>query len=414
MIDVERLYARLLETEFDYKITTKLDDTAKKRLKEHIQNSILERYDYKPLEHIQDMVDESMEVLEYDLLAINDIQSINYSIKDEFFTKLQEPYTNSDDLDFEDYEDNLDVPLNEYTLTDWIKFEIIDGVDLVMDNLEEKIEAAPSNLFKEFFKEMTEGLFDNVREINSEPLTKRANNLIRLYSLKMTIGTNIALYQQIFNIKNNSPKVSQEILNNSYDAIIDALKKFPDTENIIDTLNREKSINSDLFTNAKKLAKVKSNSHFMSFLYKCDSVFDKNGLIVFKDFVEGLISGYMQYLEFKDSDKKLKEYKQDLEVLKRYNDNKENDKNIQDLEEKINFLSISRNHQKFIPFKELSNRLEINVSQISNYMTNIASNSTHKSTIKKHFDELPTISKKICIGQYDQKIIQKLTPTKDT
>ena len=138
----------------------------------------------------------------------------------------------------------------------------------------------------------------------------------------------------------------------------------------------------------------------MSFLYKCNSVYTENDLIVFQEFVEALISGYMQFLEFEDREQKIKSYKQDLEVLKRYNTSNENDKNIQELEDKISFLSISKPHQKFIPFKELSNRLEIDTNQISNYITNILNNGTHKNTIKQNFDNLKTIPKEICISKF--------------
>ena len=66
----------------------------------------------------------------------------------------------------------------------------------------------------------------------------------------------------------------------------------------------------------------------------------------------------------------------------------------------INFLSIPKPHQKFIPFKELSNRLEIDTNQISNYITNILNNGTHKKTIRKSFDTLQTIPKEICISKF--------------
>lgn len=138
----------------------------------------------------------------------------------------------------------------------------------------------------------------------------------------------------------------------------------------------------------------------MSFLYKCNSVYTENDLIVFQEFVEALISGYMQFLEFEDKEQKIKSYNQDLEVLKRYNTLNENDKNIQELENKISFLSISKPHQKFIPFKELSNRLAIDTNQISNYITNILNNGTHKNTIKQNFDTLKTIPKEICISKF--------------
>ena len=108
----------------------------------------------------------------------------------------------------------------------------------------------------------------------------------------------------------------------------------------------------------------------MSFLYKCSSVYTEYEKIVFKEFTEALVSGYMQYLEFDNKENKIKGYKQDLEVIKRYNNSNENDENINKLEEIISFLSIPKPHYKFIPFKELSNRLNIDTNKIKNYITN--------------------------------------------
>jgi hypothetical protein len=182
--------------------------------------------------------------------------------------------------------------------------------------------------------------------------------------------------------------------------IIDRLQKLPNTNDIIELLQQEKSSNNDLFTNGKKLSKVTSNNHYMSFLYKCNSVYTDNDLIVFQEFVEALISGYMQYLEFENRENKIKKYTHDLEVLQRYNNSNENDKNIQALEDKVSFLSIAKPHQKFIPFKELSNRLEIDTNQIANYITNVLNKGTHPNTIKLHFDSLRTIPKEICISKF--------------
>lgn len=426
--------------ENNFTVIKKLDDNTKQYLKEHIQNSILERYDYQPLEHIQVMIDlitdDNYGILEIN--AINYIESINYTINDKFYEKLKEPYINSNDLDFEDYDDNFDIPLNEYTLMDWIEFNIIDAIDLTAEKFEENYK---NTKFFDYYKqviqdnlelhfkhknreietkqykskeEAIQGLlnfnrepldYENIKlKKDLKPLTKREINLITVNAIliadknvKIFLKENIA---NNYNINNNLPQTNQELLNNSYDVIIDTLKNLSNTDDIISLLENEKSINDDLFTNAKKLSKVKSNNHYMSFLYKCNSVWTQNQLIVFQEFVEALISGYMQFLEFEDKEQKIKSYNHDLEVLKRYNTSNENDKNIQELEDNINFLSISKPHQKFIPFKELSNRLEIDKNQITNYITNILNNGTHKNTIKQNFDTLITIPKEICISKF--------------
>lgn len=440
---MKRLLIETIAKENDFKVIDKLDENTKQYLKEHIKNSILDRYNYQPLEHIQEMIEQAIEFFEDDLQAINYIQSINYNINDTFYKKLKEDYFDSQDDTICDWEDEFekpkeDIKLNKYTLSDFIDISFIDGIDLMVEQFEDNYKNHP---YLEFYKqgiqeslelhykhknreietkqyknkeEAIQGLFDFNREPldyeniklkkDLKPLTKRETNLVTAdIILILNKGLQVVYKENIannYNINKNTPETNQELLDNSYDVIIDTLKKLSNTDNIISLLESEKSINNDLFTNAKKLSKVKSNNHYMSFLYKCNSVWAQNQLIVFQEFVEALISGYMQFLEFDDKEQKIKSYKQDLEVLKRYNNSNENDKNIQELEDRINFLSIPKPHQKFIPFKELSNRLEIDTNQISNYITNILNNGTHKKTIRQSFDTLQTIPKEICISKF--------------
>jgi len=432
------LLIKTIAKENNFTVIKKLDENTKQYLKEHIQNSILDRYNYQPLEHIQEMIDEAIYFFEDDLQAINYIQSINYNINDTFYEKLKEDYFDSQDDTICDWEDEFekpkeDIKLNKYTLTDFIDISFIDGIDLMVEQFEDTYKDFP---YLEHYKETIndeierytyyinlekgyekESFLESIQKENElivmenkvldnpkVKLTKRETNLITAnIILTLNKGLQLGYKEKIandYNINNNDPQTNQELLDNSYDVIIVTLKKLSNTDNIINLLGNEKSINSDLFTNGKKLSKVKSDSHYMSFLYKCNSVYTENDLIVFQEFVEALISGYMQFLEFEDKEQKIKSYKQDLEVLKRYNTSNENDKNIQKLEDNINFLSISKPHQKFIPFKELSNRLEIDTNQISNYITNILNNGTHKNTIKQNFDTLITIPKEICISKF--------------
>ena len=428
--------------ENNFTVIKKLDESNKQYLKEHIQNTILERYNYQPLEHIQEMIDEAIHFFEDELQAINYISDINYNINDTFYEKLKEDFLDIDDENC-DWEDELsklkeDIKLNKYTLTDFIDISFVDGIDLMVEQFEDNYKNHPYlEVYKQGIQESLELHFKHKnREVETkehiskedriqsllnfnsepldyenvklkkdlEPLTKRETNLITARiifilnkDLQVVYKENIA---NNYNINRNTPETNQELLNNSYDVIITTLKKLQNTNDIIDLLENEKLINNNLFTNGKKLSKVKSNNHYMSFLYKCNSVYTENHLIVFQEFVEALISGYTQFLEFEDKEQKIKSYKQDLEVLRRYNISNENYKNIQELEENINFLSISKPHQKFIPFKELSNRLEIDTNQISNYITNILNNGTHKNTIKQNFDNLKTIPKEICISKF--------------
>lgn len=434
---MKRLLTERIVKENDFKVIDKLDENTKQYLKEHIKNSILDKYNYQPLEHIQEMIDEAIYFFEDDLQAINYINNINYNIDDKFYEKLKEDFLDIDDENC-DWEDELskpkeDIKLNKYTLTDFIDISFIDGIDLMVEQFEDNYKDFPYlehykesindeiekytyyiNLDKSYEKE---SFLESIQKENElivienkvldnpkVKLTKREINLITTnIILTLNKGLQLGYKEKIandYNINGNTPQTNQELLDNSYDVIIKHLAKLPKTDGIINLLKREKSDNWELFTNGKKLSKLKSNNHYMSFLYKCNSVYTENDLIVFQEFVEALISGYMQFLEFEDREQKIKSYKQDLEVLKRYNISNENDKNIQELEDSISFLSISKPHQKFIPFKELSNRLEIDTNQISNYITNILNNGTHKNTIKQNFDNLKTIPKEICISKF--------------
>lgn len=439
---MKRFLVETIVKENNYKVIDKLDENTKEYLKEHIQNTILDRYNYQPLEHIQEMIDEAIYFFEDDLQAINYIQSINYNINDTFYEKLKEDFIDIDDENC-DWEEELskpkeDVKLNKYTLTDFIDISFIDGIDLMIEQFEDNYRNHPYlELYKQCIKENLELHYKhNNREVETkeyenkgdiiqstlninrepldyekiklkedlEPLTKREINLVTANIILILNKKLQVVYKENisndYNINNNTPKTNQELLDNSYNVIISTVKKLSNTDDIISLLENEKSINNDLFTNGKKLSKLKSNNHYMSFLYKCNSVYTENDLIVFQEFVEALISGYMQFLEFEDREQKIKSYKQDLEVLKRYNISNENDKNIQELENSISFLSIPKPHQKFIPFKELSNRLEIDKNQISNYIINILNNGAGKNTIKQNFDSLKTIPKEICISKF--------------
>ena len=387
---MEQLLIETIVKENDFTLITKLDENAKQHLKEHIQNSILDRYNYQPLEHIQEMIDEAVYFYEKKLKVINCIQTIKYTIDDKFYEKLKE-----------------DARLSRYTLRNFINISFIDGMDLIAERFEDIYKNFPHlEDYKQGIKNSLELHYKHKNRGKKvlEPLTKREINLITASMiLAYSSGIRAGYRERIakdYNINNNTPKTNQELLNNSYDVIIDMLRKLPNTDDIIDSLENEKSINNDLFTNAKRLSKLKTGNHYMSFLYKCASVYTENDLIAFQEFTEALISGNKQFLEFEDKKQKIKRYKQDLEVLKRYNTSNENDKTIQELEDKISFLSIPKPHQKFIPFKELANRLEIDTNKISNYITTILNNGTHKNTIKDIFDTLTTIPKEVCIGQF--------------
>jgi hypothetical protein len=437
---MKRLLTERIAKENDFKVIDKLDENTKQYLKEYIQNTILDRYNYQPLEHIQEMIDEAVDWFEDDLQAINYISDINYNINDTFYEKLKEDYSNSHDDTICDWEDEFekpkeDIKLNKYTLTDFIDISFIDGIDLMVEQFEDNYKDFP---YLEHYKESIndeierytyyinldkgyekESFLESIQKENElivmenkvldnpkVKLTKREINLITTNMIFfLNKGLQLGYKEKIandYNINNNTPQTNQGLLDNSYDVIINTLKKLSNRNDIIKAIQEEKNINSDLFTNTKRIPQLKARTHYMSFLYKCNSVYTENNLIVFQEFVEALISGYMQFLEFENKEQKIKSYNQDLEVLKRYNSSNENDKNIQELEDSVSFLSISKPNEKLIPFKELSNRLEIDTNQIANYIKNTTKkiNRTHKDTINQNFQTLQTLPKEICISHF--------------
>ena len=110
------LLIKTIAKENNFTVIKKLDENTKQYLKEHIQNSILDRYNYQPLEHIQEMIDEAIYFFEDDLQAINYIQSINYNINDTFYEKLKEDYFDSQDDTICDWEDEFEKPKEDIKL----------------------------------------------------------------------------------------------------------------------------------------------------------------------------------------------------------------------------------------------------------------------------------------------------------
>jgi len=411
---MERVLADFLAKEFNLTIVDKLETIAKTRLKEHIRQTILKTYHYPHLDLLNTMIDVAIEKFEDTLCAINYISDIVYAINDTFYENLKE-----------------DILHNQSSLAECITMQYLDGIGKFVHNfrnsddwklhpwhhdftleLQRKLDAfyKHKNIDKKAFVQnlLTSETFDicNPKLIeNPTPLTPRETILVEAFThlgfskyFEYELPGEIA---QHYNIANNAPHVNQKILDDSYAVVIQELEKISIKEEIFYLIQREQSMHNELFTNGKRFSKLKTNNHYMSFLYACTSVYTDSNTIVFKEFVEALISGYIQSLEFKDGDNKIKGFTKDLEVLTRYNDLKENDENIKKLENQINFLSITKPLQKLIPFKELANRLELDRHQISNYIIMYASKKkVHKDTIEKYFDDLKTIPIEINISTF--------------
>jgi len=393
--------------ENDFTLITKLDENTKQYLKEHIQNSILDRYNYQPLKHMKEMIDTVVDFFEDDLQAINYIQTINYTINNKVYEKLKEEYFDCNDETIYDWEDEFEKPkeaqrLNKYTLSDFIDISFIDGIDLMAEQFEDINKNHPQlDIYKQAIKENLELLYKHKNHENIklkkdlEPLTKREINLITANAILILNKSLLLRYKEKiandYNIKNNTPQKNQELLNNSYEVIIEELKKInPNEVDCIDLIEQEKNINSNLFVNPKILTQLKNNNHYMKFLYKCNSAYTQDyDKVIFSEFVESLINGYTQYLELKNSDtkKRIKEYEKELKVLEKYNRLEENKKNIEEITNYISFLSIKKSYYKFVIFKELSNKLEIQVNEIANYILNTSMKKSHnRNTILNNFN----------------------------
>ena len=392
---MERVLADFLAKEFDFNIIDKLETSVKTHLKEHIRQTILKTYPYPHIDLLNTMIDVAIEKFEDTLCAINYINDVVYAINDTFHEKLKE-----------------DIQYDQSFLVDCITIRYLDGISAFVHNCESSDDWKLHPWHEDFTISLEQKLAAFYKHKNSNPklienptpLTPRETTLTKAFILleffRYLENDLLGEIAQHYNIANNTPYFNQNILDDSYAFIIEALKKISIKEDIIVLMQTEQSMHNDLFTNGKKFSKLKTNNHYMSFLYKCTSTFTDSNTIVFKEFVEALINGYQQYLEFKDGDNKIKGFIKDLEVLTRYNDLNENDENIKKLENQINFLSIAKPLQKLIPFKELANKLAIDKNQISNYIMKILDGAVHKNTIKKHFDTLKTLPKEICISTF--------------
>jgi len=409
----------IIKSNKDFKLITELSDDYIQMLKNAIKNEIIEKSNYKNIIALDEMVEVLEDLFCDGLKAINRINNYIINIESDFLEKLKEEYTK--DINYEEYEyfeeykkihgantsydeywkeARTKIPLNEYTLFDYITIEVVDA----MDELSESVLNSDKALFKDVL-EIANLYYEDFKDY--KPFSKRLKNLIIANALLLYSGKATRLFREHtkenFNIHKNIPKTNQEILNNSYDVVIEELKKLnPSEYDCIELIEQEKNINCELFTNAKILSQLKIGNHYMKFLYKCNSAYTKEyDKIIFSEFVEALISGYTQYLDLKNSNvkKELKELRTDLEVLKRYNSLNENDENIKQVTNRIKFLSTKRPYYKFVIFKELSSKLQIQNSEIANYIINSSIKKSHnRNTILNNFDNIATQKIKIDIN----------------
>jgi len=334
----------------------------------------------------------------------------------EFYQKLSEKYYEDDELSDDDFGTLEETPLNSSTLVDYIHFTIIDYLDLwVVEVLNLWKQDVHPTLYSGY-QELEEYLINEYEEINKqskrdwaikEPLSDREKILIKFFCISEYSKHQTKMYKEYistnYKVSSNENIVNQQILNNSYDVIITELKtRFSTVEEVTALLEQEKLLNQSLFTNLKKLTQMKKDNHYMSFLFMCDVIDvgkSPGEKVVFKEFVEALVKGYEQYISLQNRSNELKILKRDLQTLEKYNEKKENDKNIKKVKTNIIFYSAPKAHHKFIPFKVLADTLNLETKQMANYISNVLN--SNKLTINLHFDTLTTmLDKKVSIGRY--------------
>jgi len=401
-MDMERaLIKEIIKYGTNLTIIDELSEDTEKELEKELLNIINSNTNNLDNEKIELMIDIFIKDCHEQIYAINYIQNINLNIKPYLYKKLKEPFYNENrDGAWELYEDlGVEyVPLNQFTLCDAIEFEYTDMVDVYLaqpltEYISSKFKEANNYISHSEMQDFYKTSIGELEKSLKSPTVREENLLLFLFEVIVLKGWKLAwkfFIKENFHIKNNTPETNQEILDNSYDYIIEETNA--DKNSII---YDDKNQNNELFTNAKREVQLRKKNHFMSFLYKCNTGYLlNNDKMIFIEFVEAYICGYKQYKELnsltaEEKKKRLKEYKRDLEALKKYNILNENSKNIKELTKEIKFLENPNRHYEMIIFKELSNQLEINTQQIANYITTIKS-ATSKKTILTNFDKIST------------------------
>jgi len=327
------------------------DDIRIKKFEKHFVQTIVNHTNYEYKEHLLEMIEPVIEFIRYGRSSdysvdILDTTGIEFCINDDFFDRLKDEYVLSDSIDFDkydDYEDNIkEIPLNKYTLTDYSTLFV---------NLDSH-SFAEINLWHEIY-----------HEVNS-------------------------------NILVNSQKDNQRILENSYELIIREVSKISNSDDVVSFLEAEKYRTHMIFDNSKKRQyQLKSNNHYMSFLYKCKICKPEGeNKDIYFEFTNALIDGYTHYLFLSNiSRTEINEYKKDLEVLKRYEGN---ERHIKLLSKKIEICSIPKTCHKLMIFKPLSIVLNIETSKITSYIKSATDFDVSKATMNKYFETLTPLELK--------------------
>ncbi len=385
-----------IRNDFKYKnieVIQKFTDTQKKELIEKVHDDIQMHQNYSCINNLYIIITDAINYFESEYLyGLKHIYNITFLLQDDIFTYLNN-YWKSDELERINF---LISNLN-------IQYE--DSCTHIVNELYSNFDF--QNKLPEIYDSYLEYLNSKVLDYQDYEeliLTERELVLVKCYGILQydEIMLDKVSYNILckYNINNNSHEENQKILNNSYDVIFQKIKEHCDIQEILDSIEQQKSVNSDLFLNPRKASVLKKKNHYMSFLYQCNSVYSDCEKVIFKEFTEQFLSGYMQMVELYADNKNLQELQQDIESFKRHNTHAIIASKIKEIDRSISFFKIKKNNYKFIPFKELSNKLTLDLNDIVKYINTCTNNTTHINTAKDNFSLIKTLGKEINLNTF--------------
>lgn len=223
-------------------------------------------------------------------------------------------------------------------------------------------------------------------------------------SILQTVNKN---FKKIIEIKQKSstyakvdfPELSQEVLENSYDAVKDSLKtdnvqKLPldqyriDFQDVLEDVQEEERAFDNLFTNPKRVGQLEAGNHFMSHILK-DTLMMKDDKVVYKNHTEALLIGYTQKAVTMSLDKEttLRELKSSLKILEKY-PSEDSEKLILFTTTMIEIMK-QKKYVNMIPFKTISKKSGITKNEAKRYAKEFANKFTIRdTTFDNNFDDL--------------------------
>lgn len=182
------------------------------------------------------------------------------------------------------------------------------------------------------------------------------------------------------NITTKEPQAYQEMLDNSYEEIKKIISKsikeidtvVPikiELDEIKDEVEHQQEILNDVFTNKSIMANIKRDNHFLNPLLNDAPTITEDNKVVFGNFTNSLSIGFTDKA-IKIGMEKTKVLNQFKTLLNSYTEINKIEKEdhtakIHLIQECINF--IENTNSKYIPFKELSKKLNMTKNQVRNF-----------------------------------------------